>query len=84
MKINEYQAKDLFKEFGITVPQGFLAEDFSTAQKIAKNIGFPCVVKAQVHSGARGKAGGDQQESREKEEGKGRLKRHSKGDFYRA
>lgn len=58
MKIHEYQAKDLFKKYDIAVPQGFLAEDFKTAQSIAEKIGYPCVIKAQVHSGARGKAGG--------------------------
>ncbi|MDD3419328.1 MAG: ADP-forming succinate--CoA ligase subunit beta [Candidatus Gastranaerophilales bacterium] len=58
MKIHEYQAKQLFKEFNIAVPKGFLADGYDEALKNIKDIGFPCVVKAQVHSGARGKAGG--------------------------
>ncbi|MEI8377507.1 MAG: ADP-forming succinate--CoA ligase subunit beta [bacterium] len=58
MKIHEYQAKDLFREYKIPVPDGFLAVNFEEAQKIAEKIGYPCVIKAQVHSGARGKAGG--------------------------
>lgn len=58
MKIHEYQAKELFKEFNITVPKGFLADSYDMALKNIQQIGFPCVIKAQVHSGARGKAGG--------------------------
>lgn len=58
MKIHEYQAKDLFKEYKIAVPQGFLAQSFEEALAITEKIGYPCVIKAQVHSGARGKAGG--------------------------
>jgi succinyl-CoA synthetase beta subunit len=58
MKIHEYQAKELFKEFNIPVPKGFLADSYDEALENIEEIGFPCVVKAQVHSGARGKAGG--------------------------
>jgi succinyl-CoA synthetase beta subunit len=59
MKIHEYQAKELFKQYNIPVPEGKLALSTEEAVEIANYItGVPCVVKAQVHSGARGKAGG--------------------------
>jgi len=58
MKIHEYQAKQLFKDFEIPVPTGFLVENITEAIVVGEKLGFPCVVKAQVHSGARGKAGG--------------------------
>lgn len=58
MKIHEYQAKNLFKEYGIPTPTGFLAENTDEVVKIGDELGYPCVIKAQVHSGARGKAGG--------------------------
>lgn len=58
MKIHEYQAKDLFRNYSIPVPEGFMAEDIESAEKSVKKLGFPCVIKAQVHAGGRGKAGG--------------------------
>jgi succinyl-CoA synthetase beta subunit len=59
MKIHEYQAKELFKQYNIPVPEGDVAFDPDTAKKIAENIGqFPVVVKAQIHAGGRGKGGG--------------------------
>ena len=58
MKIHEYQSKKLFSEYGIAVPEGFLTQSREEILEAGKNLGFPCVVKAQVHSGARGKAGG--------------------------
>jgi len=58
MKIHEYQAKSLFREFSIPVPDGFMAENIESAEKSVKKLGFPCVIKAQVHAGGRGKAGG--------------------------
>lgn len=58
MKIHEYQAKELFKEYGIKVPQSVLCEKREDIENAIKQIGVPCVIKAQVHSGARGKAGG--------------------------
>lgn len=58
MKIHEYQAKNLFREVGIPVPQGEMIERAEQAEAVAAEIGFPCVVKAQVHAGGRGKAGG--------------------------
>ena len=58
MKIHEYQAKEIFKEYNIPIPAGKIAITTAEAEEIAKEITLPCVIKAQVHSGARGKAGG--------------------------
>lgn len=58
MKIHEYQAKQLFKQFGVPVPEGSMADTKEEAFEIAEKLGYPCVVKAQVHAGGRGKAGG--------------------------
>jgi succinyl-CoA synthetase beta subunit len=58
MKIHEYQAKELFKKYNIPIPLGELAFTTEEAVKKAEIIGIPCVIKAQVLSGARGKAGG--------------------------
>ena len=54
MKIHEYQAKELFKEYGIPTQDGVLV----TSKEQEFDFPVPCVVKAQVHSGGRGKAGG--------------------------
>lgn len=58
MKIHEYQAKEIFKKFGIPVPEGKVATTPTEAEQIAKELGGVVVVKAQVHVGGRGKAGG--------------------------
>lgn len=58
MKIHEYQAKQLFKGYEINVPESVLCEKKEDIEKIVDNFSIPCVIKAQVHSGARGKAGG--------------------------
>ncbi len=59
MDIHEYQAKKLLSGFGVNVPEGALADSPEQAVREAESIGAgPWVVKAQVHSGARGKAGG--------------------------
>ena len=61
MNIHEYQAKHLFEQYGIAVPGGKLASTADQAEQCAKTIGGNAwVVKAQVHAGARGKAGGIQ------------------------
>ena len=57
MKIHEHQAKDLLKAQGVPVPEGAVAFNVDDALKIAQKIGYPCVIKAQVHVGGRGKAG---------------------------
>jgi len=59
MKIHEYQAKELFKKYGVPVPQGGLAFNATEAVAVAgKLAGYPVVVKAQIHAGGRGKGGG--------------------------
>ncbi|HEX4895023.1 MAG TPA: ADP-forming succinate--CoA ligase subunit beta [Solimonas sp.] len=59
MNLHEYQAKELFARYGIPVPQGILASSPEAARAAAKQLGTEkVVVKAQVHAGARGKAGG--------------------------
>ncbi len=58
MNIHEYQAKELLKDFGVPVPEGAVAATPDEARAIAESLGGPVVVKAQVHAGGRGKAGG--------------------------
>jgi succinyl-CoA synthetase beta subunit len=58
VKIHEYQAKALLREFGVAVPQGDVADTPAQARAIAQRLGGRVVVKAQVHAGGRGKAGG--------------------------
>ncbi len=58
MKIHEYQAKDIFAKYGIPVPAGRVAFTPDEAASIAAELGGKAVVKAQVHVGGRGKAGG--------------------------
>ena len=58
MKIHEYQAKDIFARYGIPVPKGRVATTPQEAAEIAEELGGRAVVKAQVHAGGRGKAGG--------------------------
>ena len=57
MKIHEYQAKELLRAYGAPVPPGEVAEIAEQAAALAEKYGR-CVLKAQVHSGGRGKAGG--------------------------
>jgi succinyl-CoA synthetase beta subunit len=59
MNVHEYQAKALFKSFGVAVPAGQLATTPAEAEDAAKALGTPVVVvKAQIHAGGRGKGGG--------------------------
>jgi succinyl-CoA synthetase beta subunit len=59
MNVHEYQAKALFREYGVAVPDGRLATTPEEAEKAARSLGSAVVVvKAQVHAGGRGKAGG--------------------------
>ena len=58
MKLHEYQAKTFLRDAGIPVPEGRVAATPAEAEKIAEEIGFPVMVKAQVLVGGRGKAGG--------------------------
>ena len=58
MKIHEYQAKEILRQFGVPVPKGEVAETPAEARSVAQGLGGRVVVKAQVHAGGRGKAGG--------------------------
>src|SRR5476651_354269 len=59
MNIHEYQAKSLLREFGVLVPRGIPAFSVEEAVKAANELAAPVVVvKAQIHAGGRGKAGG--------------------------
>lgn len=59
MKIHEYQAKELFKKYGVPVPEGSVAFSHDEARWAAEKLGrFPVVIKAQIHAGGRGKGGG--------------------------
>ncbi len=58
MNIHEYQAKEVFRQHGIPVPPGEVARTPEEAERIAAGFGRAVVVKAQVHAGGRGKAGG--------------------------
>lgn len=60
MRLLEYQAKELFKEFDIPIPQSLASKDIEKGLKDAKKLGFPFVIKIQVPVGGRGKAGGIQ------------------------
>ncbi|MFI5208192.1 MAG: ADP-forming succinate--CoA ligase subunit beta [Gemmatimonadales bacterium] len=58
MNLHEYQARDLLRKAGIAVPPGEVATTPAEARQIAERLGGKVVVKAQVHAGGRGKAGG--------------------------
>ena len=58
MNIHEYQAKDILRAAGVPIPPGEVASTAEEAEAIATKIGGMVVVKAQVHTGGRGKAGG--------------------------
>ena len=58
MKVHEYQAKEIMAQYGIPVPRGGVASTPDEARRVAESLGGRAVVKAQVHAGGRGKAGG--------------------------
>ena len=58
MNIHEFQAKDLLRRYGVPVPKGKVAFTPQEAKAAAVELGGRCVVKAQIHAGGRGKAGG--------------------------
>ena len=59
MNIHEYQAKQLFRLNGVPVPDGYLAQNPTEAEFAMRRLGSKiAVIKAQVHAGGRGKAGG--------------------------
>ena len=68
MNLHEYQAKEIFREYGLPVSEGIAVETAEDAVLAAKKIGGEkWVVKAQVHAGGRGKAGGVKLVSSEEE-----------------
>src|SRR5262245_27724836 len=58
MNIHEHQAKELLRRYGVAVPDGEACFTVDEAVAAGTRLGFPCVVKAQIHAGGRGKAGG--------------------------
>ncbi len=58
MNLHEYQARELLRNAGVPVPDGDVAASPEEVEAIAKRLGTATVVKAQVHAGGRGKAGG--------------------------
>jgi succinyl-CoA synthetase beta subunit len=58
VKIHEYQGKAVLAPFGVPVPRGRVAYTATEAVEIGEGLGFPVVVKAQIHAGGRGKGGG--------------------------
>jgi succinyl-CoA synthetase beta subunit len=58
MKLHEYQAKELLADYGVPVPRGSVAHTPEEAHNIARDLGGKVVVKAQAHTGGRGKGGG--------------------------
>jgi succinyl-CoA synthetase beta subunit len=58
MKLHEYQSKEIFRKFGIPAPDGRVVETSESARVAAEQLGLPVMVKAQVLTGGRGKAGG--------------------------
>ena len=58
MKIHEYQGKEVLASFGVPVPRGKAAFTVDEAVAAGRELGFPVVVKAQIHAGGRGKGGG--------------------------
>ena len=57
MRLIEYQGKELFDQYGIRIPKGYLANTIDEAQQAAINIGYPFMLKSQLTVGGRGKAG---------------------------
>jgi len=58
MKLHEYQAKEMLAKYGVPVNEGYVADTPGEAEEIARRIGKPVMIKAQVMMGGRGKAGG--------------------------
>jgi len=58
VNLHEYQAKEILRAHGVNIPPGRIATTPAEAEAIAKEYGVPVMVKAQVHAGGRGKAGG--------------------------
>src|SRR5712671_1886326 len=81
MNIHEYQAKAVLREFGVPVPRGHAAFSVDEAVKAATDLGSPVVVvKAQIHAGGRGKAGGGKV-GKAAADGRRGAQRTAPGDF---
>src|SRR5579885_2058941 len=60
MKLYEYQGRQVFERFGIPTPSGVVVSSVQELDRVAKQLSYPAVIKAQVLVGGRGKAGGIQ------------------------
>jgi len=60
LRLYEYEAKGIFKKFGIPIPRAKLAKNLTQVQEIAAELGTPLLLKAQILTGSRGKIGGIQ------------------------
>jgi succinyl-CoA synthetase beta subunit len=58
MKIHEYQGKEIFRKYGVPTLEGKVCSTVDEAKTAAEELGYPCVIKAQIHAGGRGKGGG--------------------------
>jgi succinyl-CoA synthetase beta subunit len=58
MKIHEFQAKELLRQYDVTVPESQVVSTAAQAEEVASGLGGKVVVKAQIHAGGRGKGGG--------------------------
>jgi succinyl-CoA synthetase beta subunit len=58
VRLFEYQGKDLFRKYGIPVPESVVVRTGAELDPALQKVGLPAVVKAQVLAGGRGKAGG--------------------------
>ena len=58
MKLFEYEAKQLFAKYGVPIPRGRVVKTAVEAREAARQVGGRVVIKAQIHGGGRGKAGG--------------------------
>ncbi|HEU4522385.1 MAG TPA: ADP-forming succinate--CoA ligase subunit beta [Thermoanaerobaculia bacterium] len=58
MKVHEYQAKEILRQYGVPTPRGEVVDSPDEARSVAKTLGGRVVVKAQIHAGGRGKGGG--------------------------
>jgi succinyl-CoA synthetase beta subunit len=58
MKIHEYQAKEILRQYGVKTLKGVVCQTVEDAENAANELGYPCVIKAQIHAGGRGKGGG--------------------------
>src|SRR4051794_41986609 len=83
MDLLEYQGKQLFARHDVPVPNGRPATTLDEALDAADTIGYPCVVKAQVQIGGRGKLGG-LKGANNKDEGRGHAGKNPRGGNPRA